>query len=34
MISEALARVAASRTTAMTDRAMELRAAGRDVISL
>ncbi len=34
MISEALARVAASRTTAMTDRAMELRAAGRDIISL
>lgn len=34
MISAALARVAASRTTAMTDRAMELRAAGRDIISL
>ena len=34
MISEALARVAASRTTAITDRAMELRAAGRDIISL
>lgn len=33
-ISAALARVAASRTTAMTDRAMELRAAGRDIISL
>lgn len=33
-ISDALARVAASRTTAMTDRAMELRAAGRDIISL
>lgn len=33
-ISDALARVAASRTTAMTDRAMELRAAGHDIISL
>ena len=33
-ISRALARIAASRTTAMTDRAMELRAEGRDIISL
>ena len=33
-VSQALARIAASRTTAMTDRAMELRAAGRDIISL
>lgn len=33
-LSAALARIAASRTTAMTDRAMELRAAGRDIISL
>lgn len=33
-ISAALARVAASRTVAMTDRAFELRAAGRDIISL
>lgn len=33
-ISAALGRIAASRTTAMTDRAMELRAAGRDIISL
>ncbi|MFX9193157.1 aspartate transaminase, partial [Acinetobacter baumannii] len=33
-ISGALARIAASRTTAMTDRAMELRAEGRDIISL
>jgi len=32
--STALSRIAASRTTAMTDRAMELRAAGRDIISL
>lgn len=32
--SIALDRIAASRTTAMTDRAMELRAAGRDIISL
>jgi aspartate aminotransferase len=32
--SAALARIAASRTTAMTDRAMELRAEGRDIISL
>jgi len=33
-VSAALARIAPSRTTAMTDRAMELRAAGRDIISL
>jgi len=33
-LSQALQRIAASRTTAMTDRAFELRAAGRDVISL
>lgn len=33
-VSTALSRIAASRTTAMTDRAMELRAAGRDIISL
>ena len=33
-ISEALARVAPSRTNAMTDRALELREAGRDIISL
>ena len=33
-ISSALARIAPSRTTAMTDRATELRAAGRDIISL
>lgn len=33
-ISAALGRVAASRTNAMTDRAIELRAAGRDIISL
>ncbi len=33
-ISQALARIAPSRTTAMTDRALALRAAGRDVISL
>ncbi|MCW1382079.1 pyridoxal phosphate-dependent aminotransferase [Novosphingobium sp. KCTC 2891] len=33
-LSAALARIAPSRTTAMTDRAMELRAQGRDVISL
>ncbi|MFC3173031.1 pyridoxal phosphate-dependent aminotransferase [Novosphingobium bradum] len=32
--SLALARIAPSGTTAMTDRAMELRAAGRDIISL
>ncbi len=34
MISTALGRIAPSGTTAMTDRAMELRAAGRDIISL
>lgn len=33
-LSEALSRIAPSQTTAMTDRATELRAAGRDVISL
>jgi aspartate aminotransferase len=33
-LSKALSRIAPSRTTAMTDRAMELRAAGRDIISL
>lgn len=33
-ISTALARVAVSPTNAMTDRAFELRAAGRDIISL
>jgi len=33
-LSQALQRIAASRTTAMTDRAFELRAAGRAVISL
>lgn len=33
-VSGALQRIAASRTTAMTDRAMELRAEGRDIISL
>jgi aspartate aminotransferase len=33
-ISAALARIAASRTTAMTDRATQLRAEGRDIISL
>ena len=33
-LSHALARIAASRTTAMTDRATELRAAGHDIISL
>ena len=32
--SLALSRIAPSQTTAMTDRAMELRAAGRDIISL
>lgn len=32
--SAALARIAPSRTTAITDRAIELRAAGKDVISL
>ena len=34
MISEALQRIAPSRTTAMTDRATRLRAEGRDIISL
>ncbi len=34
MISAALARIQPSRTTAMTDRATALRAAGRDIISL
>jgi aspartate aminotransferase len=33
-LSSALARIAPSRTTAITDRAMQLRAEGRDVISL
>jgi aspartate aminotransferase len=33
-LSKALSRIAASRTTAITDRAIELRAAGKDVISL
>ncbi len=33
-LSAALSRIAPSGTTAMTDRAMELRAAGRDIISL
>ncbi|WP_240960126.1 pyridoxal phosphate-dependent aminotransferase [Novosphingobium olei] len=33
-LSAALSRIAPSRTTAMTDRAMELRAEGKDVISL
>ena len=33
-ISRALERIAPSRTTAMTDRAFELRAAGRDIVSL
>lgn len=33
-ISSALARIAPSRTTAMTDRAIALREAGRDIISL
>ena len=33
-LSQALARIAPSQTTAMTDRAMALRAAGRDIISL
>lgn len=33
-LSRALARIAPSRTTAMTDRAMALRAEGRDIISL
>ncbi len=34
MISEALKRIAPSRTTAMTDRATQLRAEGHDIISL
>ena len=34
MISQALARIEPSRTNAMTDRATELREAGRDIISL
>ncbi len=33
-ISEALERIEPSRTTAMTDRATELREQGRDIISL
>lgn len=33
-LSTALARIAGSQTAAMSDRAMELRAAGRDIISL
>jgi aspartate aminotransferase len=33
-LSASLSRIAASRTTAITDRAIELRAAGKDVISL
>ncbi|PLK27928.1 pyridoxal phosphate-dependent aminotransferase [Novosphingobium sp. TH158] len=33
-ISQALSRIAPSQTTAMTDRAMALRAEGRDIISL
>lgn len=33
-LSKALSRISPSRTTAMTDRATELRAAGRDIISL
>jgi aspartate aminotransferase len=33
-VSQALARIAPSRTNAMTDRAFALRAAGRDIISL
>ena len=33
-LSRALSRIAPSRTTAMTDRAFELRSAGRDIISL
>lgn len=34
ILSRALARIAPSRTNAITDRAMELRAEGRDIISL
>jgi aspartate aminotransferase len=33
-LSQALSRIAPSRTTAMTDRATELRASGKDIISL
>lgn len=33
-VSQALTRISASRTTAMTDRAIALRAEGRDIISL
>ena len=33
-LAQSLSRIAASRTTGMTDRASELRAAGRDIISL
>ena len=33
-VSQALQRISASRTTAMTDRAIALRAKGRDIISL
>ena len=33
-LSRAVARIAPSRTNAITDRAMELRAEGRDIISL
>ena len=33
-LSQALSRIAPSRTTAMTDRAFELRSAGHDIISL
>jgi aspartate aminotransferase len=33
-LSQALSRIAASRTTAMTDRALELKAQGRDIIAL
>ena len=33
-LAAALARIAPSRTTAMTDRAAELRGQGRDIISL
>ena len=33
-LAQALSRIAPSRTTAITDRATELRAAGKDVISL
>ena len=34
VISPALARIEPSRTNAMTDRATQLREAGRDIISL